>query len=50
MPEILRKAHEKNDKAVLKVFGLALSASEDTILSRLFEEYAKLESIGKLPD
>jgi len=50
MPEILRKAHEKNDNAVLKIFGLALNASEDTILSRLFEEYAKLESLGKLPD
>jgi hypothetical protein len=50
MPEILRRAHGKNDNVVLKIFGLDLSASEDTILSRLFEEYAKLERIGQLPD
>jgi hypothetical protein len=49
MPDLLRKAHAKNDNEVLKIFSLASSASDDTILSRLFEVYAELAGSGKLP-
>jgi hypothetical protein len=48
MPETLRKAHDSNDKAVLKIYGLSGKSSEDEVLMRLFEEYEKLERIDKL--
>jgi len=42
MPVELRKAHEANDKAVLKAYGLKPSVSEDEIVQRLFEMYEEL--------
>lgn len=42
MPVELRKAHEANDKAVLKAYGLKPSVSEDEIVQRLFEMYGEL--------
>lgn len=38
----LRKAHEDNDRAVLKAYGLKSSATEQEIVSHLFEMYEKL--------
>ena len=42
MPIELRKAHEANDKAVLKAYGLKPSASEAEIVQHLFEMYEQL--------
>lgn len=42
MPPDLRKAHQLNDKAILKACGLKESATDAEILSYLFERYAKL--------
>jgi hypothetical protein len=39
MPTALRKAHENLDTAVLKIFGLKSDASDEEILSVLFEDY-----------
>lgn len=47
MPVELRKAHEANDKAILKVYGLKPSATEQEIVQHLFEMYEKLTSKGK---
>jgi len=40
MPPALRRAHETLDAAVLRVFGLATSASDEDILAVLFQRYA----------
>lgn len=42
MPLDLRKAHEANDKAVLRLYGLSGAASQAEILSALFDEYENL--------
>ncbi len=42
MPIELRKAHEANDKAVLKAYGLKPSASEAEIVQHLFKMYEQL--------
>ena len=42
MPVELRKAHEANDKAVLKAYGLKPSVSEDEIVQHLFKLYEEL--------
>lgn len=42
MPVELRKAHEANDKAVLKTYGLKPSVSEDEIVQHLFKLYEEL--------
>lgn len=42
MPIELRKAHETNDKAVLKAYGLKPSASEVEVVQHLFEMYERL--------
>nr|MBC9710053.1 methylase [Enterococcus sp.] len=42
MPPELRKAHEDNDKAVLKAYGLKPSATEPEIVQHLFKLYEKL--------
>lgn len=44
MPVELRKAHEANDKAVLKAYGLKPNATEEEIVQHLFEMYEKLTS------
>ena len=38
----LRQAHEANDKAVLKAYGLKPSATEPEIVQHLFKMYEKL--------
>lgn len=42
MPPELRKAHEDNDKAVLKAYGLKPSVTEPEIVQHLFKLYEKL--------
>jgi hypothetical protein len=44
MPLDLTKAHEQNDKVVLKVFGLKSNSSTDEMLERLFGLYKELSS------
>lgn len=42
MPLSLRKAHEANDKTVLKAYGLNGAAGSSVILEELFKRYAEL--------
>lgn len=42
MPIELRKAHEANDKAVMKAYGFKPSMSEDEIIAELFKMYKEL--------
>lgn len=42
MPIELRKAHEANDKAVLKAYGLPTNATEQEIVQHLFKMYEEL--------
>lgn len=42
MPLDLIKAHQVNDKAVLKIFGLKSDASEEQVLAKLFAEYDEM--------
>ncbi|MEK3666253.1 type IIL restriction-modification enzyme MmeI [Lactobacillus crispatus] len=42
MPSDLRKAHQANDKAVLKAYGLSTKATESEIVAHLFKMYEKL--------
>lgn len=42
MPPKLRAAHEANDKAVLKAYGLSPKATEQEIVEHLFKMYEKL--------
>jgi hypothetical protein len=42
MPIDLRKAHEKNNKCALAVYGLKQTATEAEILTRLFELYGEM--------
>ena len=42
MPPDLRKAHQANDRAVLKAYGLKPSASETEIVQHLFNMYEQL--------
>lgn len=42
MPPELRKAHQANDAAVLAAYGFSPKATENEIVARLFEMYAKL--------
>lgn len=42
MPIELRKAHEANDKAVLKAYGLKPNATEEEIVQHLFKMYEQL--------
>ena len=39
MPPELRKAHHENDRAVLELYGLSRDASEEEIVTRMFELY-----------
>ncbi|WP_406547378.1 type IIL restriction-modification enzyme MmeI, partial [Succinimonas sp.] len=41
MPFDLRKAHEENDKAVLELYGLKATATEDDIVEKLFKMYSQ---------
>lgn len=47
MPVELRKAHEANDKAVLKAYGLKPSASESEIVQHLFKMYEQITNKEK---
>ena len=40
MPPELRKAHEANDKAVLKAYGFSTKASEEEIVAALMKLYS----------
>lgn len=42
MPKELRKAHENNDKAVLKAYGFSPKLSEQEIVAELMKMYEKL--------
>ena len=42
MPKELRKAHENNDKAVLKAYGFSPKMSEQEIVAELMKMYEKL--------
>lgn len=42
MPIELRKAHQANDKAVMKAYGLSPDMAESDIIAHLFELYQKL--------
>lgn len=44
MPEGLLRAHQANDKAVLEVFGLKTSATDEEVLSGLFSSYSNMSS------
>jgi hypothetical protein len=46
MPPALRRAHEKLDKEILKVYGLATSATDEEILATLIRLH--LEAKGEL--
>lgn len=41
MPANLRKAHEKNDQAVLKIYGIDKTATPNDIVKELFTRYEK---------
>ena len=41
MPFDLRRAHEENDKAVLELYGLEATATEEDIVKKLFKMYSK---------
>ena len=42
MPVDLQKAHEANDRAVLKAYGLPTNATEEEIVAHLFKMYEEL--------
>lgn len=42
MPQSLRKAHEKNDQAVLKIYSLSKTATPSDIVKELFTRYESL--------
>jgi hypothetical protein len=42
MPEALTIAHQANDKAVLSVFGLKSSSTDEEVLSKLFTDYSEM--------
>jgi hypothetical protein len=44
MPEGLLRAHQANDKAVLEIFGLKPSATDEEVLSALFSSYSNMSS------
>ncbi len=46
MPSELRKAHHENDRAVLELYGLSRDASEEEIVTRMFELY-EAKTTGK---
>ena len=41
MPANLRKAHERNDQAVLKIYGIDKTATPSDIVKELFTRYEK---------
>ena len=47
MPANLRKAHEKNDQAVLKIYGIDKTATPSDIVKELFTRYEKLSKDTK---
>lgn len=47
MPANLRKAHEKNDQAVLKIYGIDKTATPSGIVKELFTRYEKLSKNTK---
>ena len=47
MPANLRKAHEKNDQAVLKIYGIDKTATPSDIVKELFTRYGTLSKNTK---
>ena len=47
MPANLRKAHEKNDQAVLKIYGIDKTATPSDIVKELFTRYETLSKNTK---
>ena len=50
MPPELRKAHQANDRAVIKAYGFDLSLSEPEIVARLMGRYQKLVEKDKISE
>jgi hypothetical protein len=44
MPEVLVNAHKANDKAVLAIFGLKATSTNEDVLSRIFTSYSEMSS------
>lgn len=44
MPAELRRAHEANDRAVMKAYGFRADMTEGEIVAELFKMYEKLTS------
>ena len=44
MPIELRKAHQENDKAVMKAYGFKISMSEEKIVAELMKMYQNMGS------
>jgi hypothetical protein len=42
MPLELLKAHEENDRAVLKIFGLKHDCSNEALIAKLFSAYDEM--------
>jgi hypothetical protein len=42
MPVELRRAHQANDKAVMKAYGLPINTSESDTVAHLFKLYEEL--------
>jgi len=42
MPQELRKAHEENDRAVLRAYGMKKDITESEIVSELMRMYKKM--------
>ncbi|MDO5577051.1 MAG: hypothetical protein Q4F84_08225, partial [Fibrobacter sp.] len=47
MPQDLRKAHQENDKAVMKAYGFPIKMTESECVAELFKLYQKLVSKKK---
>ena len=47
MPADLRKAHQQNDRAVLKAYGLPATATEEELVAELFKRYEELTQNGQ---
>ena len=50
MPPELRKAHEANDRAVLKAYGFSPKASEEEIIAELMKLYSEASHPTKMID
>ena len=49
MPPELRKAHQANDRAVMKAYGFDPSLTEPEIVAKLMDRYQKLAEKSNTP-